>query len=220
VGTFDWKFDLQGEQASRLPNLHKSVQFLEIIEGIAADMTILCCHPSAVLGSDISRVVYCVQVEQELFDLFFNSSNGYRAAYFRSQGEGIDANANFFEIVTPKLLSNSLSNNCGLDREFLQQSLRTPSAKVWLAEHEKEVEKDCVGCQGEWSSGSVKDIDKPEILNGVWERPDRIKAKWGCKAPFLTKLRIMGAFLDGQLNEWIPSDKRFRAKEIHELGWS
>ena len=77
-----------------------------------------------------------------------------------------------------------------------------------------------LGCKGEWSPGSVKDLEKPEILNGVWERANKLEAKWGCKAPLFTKLRVMGAFLDEQFNELIPFDKRFRAKEIHEFGWS
>jgi len=222
VGTFDWKFDLQGDQASRLLNLEKSVQFLDIAKQIAETMTVLCCHrdTSWTIGNVVTRVVYGIQVKSELFDLFFNSSSGYRAAYFRSPGEGINANATFFMVITPKLIGSSLSSNRGLDSDFIKQSLLTPSAKVWLAEHTKEIEKDCVGCKGEWSSGSIGDKDGPEILNGVWERSDRVKAKWGCKAPFLTKLRLMGAFLDDEFNEWIPVDKRSRAKEIHELGWS
>jgi len=62
--------------------------------------------------------------------------------------------------------------------------------------------------------------DKRQILNGVWEQSDHVKAKWGCKAPYRRKLRVMGAFLDDDFNEWIPFDKRFRDREIHEFGWS
>ena len=61
-------------------------------------------------------------------------------------------------------------DNCGLGYEFKHQSLMTPSAKVWLAEHTKEVDLDCPGCKGEWSSGTVKNLEQPEILNGVWEQ--------------------------------------------------
>ena len=125
----------------------------------------------------------------------------------------------FFDLITPKLIASSLSSNSGLGSEFISQSLLSPSAKVWLAEHTKEIVKNCVGCKGEWSSGSIGE-DRPEILNGVWERCDCVKAKWGCKAPYLTKLKVMGAFLDDQFNEYITFDKRFRARDIHEFGWS
>jgi hypothetical protein len=123
-------------------------------------------------------------------------------------------------MVAHKLLGNSLSNDSGLGAEFMKQSLLSPSAKGWLAEQGKEVNIKCVGCKGEWSSGSVEDLERPEILNGVWERSNHLKAKWGRKAPLLTKLKVMGAFLDDHFNEWISSDKRFRAREIHEFGWS
>lgn len=220
MGTINWQLKLHVEQATRLLTLQGSVQFKKLAEDIAASMAVLCCHRSSISGKPISRVAYCVQVERRIFDLFFNSASGYRAAYFRSPGEGINANATFFEVVTPKLLSTDLSITCGLEHEYMRQSLVTPSAKVWLAECGKEVERDCVTCQGEWSVSSVRDGDEPEILNGVWEQSKHIKSIWGCKAPFLTKLRIMGAFLDDHLNEWIPTDKRFRAREIHEHGWS
>ena len=30
------------------------------------------------------------------------------------------------------------------------------------------------------------------------------KAQWGCKAPYLPKLRILGAFMDVRFNELVP----------------
>ena len=81
----------------------------------------------------MARVVYCMEVKNELFDLFFNSSCGYRAAYFRSPDEGVNSNATFFKIT--ELIDSSVSRNSGLGSEFINQSLLSPSAKVWLAEH-------------------------------------------------------------------------------------
>lgn len=205
----------------RLDLLKNAPPFEEIARSIATLMRIQCSHPDPCHEADgFKRLVVCLEIDRPLFDLFFNSYNGYRAAYFRSPGEGMNANAVFFQIVAPALLKTTDSNNCGLGYEFKHQSLMTPSAKVWLAEHTKEVDLDCPGCKGEWSSGTVKNLEQPEILNGVWEQSEKLEAKWGCKAPYLTKLRVMGAFLDDQFNEWIPSVKRFRAKEIHERGWS
>lgn len=105
-----------------------------------------------------------------------------------------------------------------LSNEFIRESLVTLSAKVWLAEHGKELDRKCPGCKGEWSSGP---IGPAEILNSRWEKPRQgQKAEWGREAPYLTKLRIMGAFIDERHNELVPVDKRFRAYEIHQFGWS
>lgn len=215
-----WKLELEAEAARRLPNLERSVSFEQIAIDISAGMIVLCCHRSSIKGTAYSRVAYCVQVEKDLFDLFFNSANGYRAAYFQSPWEGLRANATFLNTVTPKLLSSAPSSKCSLNEKFMHESLTTPSAKVWLAEYGKEVARDCVACRGEWSTDSVGDLGKPEIRNGRWDYSQILKAKWGSKAPYLTKLRILGAFLDECFNELVPWDKRFRAKEIHEFGWS
>ena len=219
MGTLGWNLELQVEHATRLAKLRRSVPFQKLAGELSAGMTVLCCHSDSITGTPYARVAYCVQVEKDLFDLFFNSSSGYRASYYRSQGEGMDANAVFLKAVMQKLLKCQPSQSCALGLDFMRESLATPSAKVWLAECGREVDQNCAGCKGEWAVSSIRD-DKPEILNGVWERSEHRKAKWGCKAPFLTKLRILGAFLDDRFNERIPYDKRFRAREIHEMGWA
>ena len=112
-----------------------------------------------------------------------------------------------------------LSPNTTFTQDFIQESLLSPSSKVWLAEKGKEIDKKCSGCKGEWSAVAGRRATA-EILNGRWERADVQKAEWGQKAPYLTKLRIMGAFLNDRHDEFIPFDKRFRAREIHKLGWS
>jgi hypothetical protein len=220
VNALSWHLELQFEEAARLPKLQRFVSFERIAKDIAASMIVLCCHRSSIEDTGFSRVAYCVRVEKDLFDLFFNSMSGYRAAYFRSPWEGMAANASFLKEVTPKLIKSDLSSSCGLGEAFVRESLTTPSAKVWLAENGKEVERGCVGCQGEWSASSVGDNSKPEIINGLWDCAQNIKGKWGSQAPYLTKLRILGAFLDDRYNELVPFDKRFRARDIHEFGWS
>jgi hypothetical protein len=63
VGKLDWKFQLQGEQASRLSNLQKPLQFVEIAIQVPEAMTVLSCHRdnSRTVGSKATRVVYCIQ---------------------------------------------------------------------------------------------------------------------------------------------------------------
>jgi hypothetical protein len=99
----------------------------------------------------------------------------------------------------------------------MKESLATPSAKVWLAEHGKEIERKCPACKGEWSINSA---DGSEIRNGRWEMAAGQKAEWGRQAPYLTKLRFMGAFVDDRFAEYVPYDKRFRSNDISYFGWS
>lgn len=215
-----WELRLQVEEGMRLPKLRQHVPFEQIAKCVATTMTVLCCHRSPIKGTDFRRVAYCVQIDKDLFDQFFNSESGYRAAYFRSPWSGLGTNAAFMEAVSPSLVSSIPSSTCGVSPEFIRESLATTSAKVWLAEHGKEVKRDCPGCRGEWSTGTAGDLNTPEIRNGRWEMASGIKSQWGSKAPYLTKLRIMGAFLDEQFNELVPFDKRFRANQIHAFGWS
>lgn len=215
-----WSYSLSVDAALRLPGLSGSVSFAHIAERIATEMSVLCCHRSEIGGTDFARPVYTVFVGRALFDLFFNSSAGYRAAYFQSPGIGLDANAFFMQTVAPRLVADPLSANSTLLPDFIQESLVTPSAKAWLVEHGKELDKRCPGCRGEWSSASAGPAEQAEILNSRWETISGQKAEWGRKAPYLTKLRVMGAFINECHHELVPFDKRFRASEIHEFGWS
>jgi hypothetical protein len=133
---------------------------------------------------------------------------GYRAAYYRSPFEGLAANQRALEVLLPMLLTAGESERSALGRAFIEESLTIPSAKMWLAEKGKEVVRDCPGCTGEWSAPRDDELD-PELLNGRWELREELPARWGSKAPYLTKLRILGAFLDSNHNEFIPAVKRF-----------
>lgn len=215
-----WTLDLQVDAESRLAKLQQHVPFGQIATDIATSLTVLCCHISQVAGTGFRRPVYSVAVNRDLFDQFFNSATGYRAEYFRSPWAGLRANTTFMRAVSPALLGSGPSEALGLHVDFIRESLATPSAKVWLAENGKEVDPSCPGCQGEWSTASVGNPRVAEIRNNRWDVAQGVKSEWGRKAPYLTKLRIMGAFLDGQLNEFVPFDKRFRADEIHQFGWS
>jgi len=77
-----WNYSLGKEATLRLPVLTSGIAFIEVTQQIVAEMSILCCHHSDLAGTGFSRPVYTVQVSHQLFDLFFNSPDGYRAAYF------------------------------------------------------------------------------------------------------------------------------------------
>lgn len=215
-----WSLKLSTDETVRQPALSAPPSFDVLTNWIAQELKVLCCHKSQIDETGFKRPVYTLSVGHDLFDLFFNSAHGYRAAYFRSPGIGIDTNLRFLGVIADKLIAAPASANSSLSVESISQSLRTPSAKAWLAEHGNEPDHRCPTCMGEWSASNSGPAELAEIENGRWEFASGLKAEWGRKAPYLTKLRVMGAFLDDRNNEIIPHDKRFRAEEIYKYGWS
>jgi hypothetical protein len=184
-------------------------------------MTILCCHDQNSTNHDgFSRAVYCIKISEPLFDFFFNSKHGYRAWYYRSPYDGLRNNAHFIKSLLPSFLACDRTKEAeknGFLTKKAAESLKSCSAKAWLAEKGKEVDENCPGCVGEWG---YPQNDTAEIFNDRWDKANGANAKCGRKAPYLTKIRIFGAFLNEQYDEFIPAPKRYRAEQIHEFGWS
>jgi hypothetical protein len=220
VSAQPWSYALSVDEAVRVPMISAHLTFEELTSKIVDGLRVLCCHRSEIAGTDFRRPVYTLDVGRPLFDLFFNSSFGYRAAYFQSPGAGLDANVHFLTAISERLVTDPCSVTAVLYPEFIRESLRTTSAKAWLAEHGKEVDRKCPTCKGEWSMGTCGSPELTEIRNGRWESASGQNAEWGRKAPYLTKLRVMGAFLNDRYHELVPHDKRFRAYDIHQFGWS
>ena len=188
--------------------------FQAIVDLIHKDMKVLCCHPEPCdIAHDFERIIYCVKVDKELFDLFFNSRARYRAAYYQSPFEGLQANAEAIGTLAPTLISSNATKH-QRPRAFIEESLSSSSAKVWLAEPER---GHCSACDGEWAK--PKD-DVAEVSNGRWECDCDTNAVWGRKAPYFTKLRIFGAFLNAKYDEVVPGNKRHRARHLYQRGWA
>jgi hypothetical protein len=188
-------------------------EFEAISSEVVRTMRVLCLHSDRCdEAAGYKRIVCCVSIDRELFDLFFNSWNGYRAQYFRAADGGLALNAQFLNTVAPALAAAGAGTN--LDAAFMTASLQVASAKVWLAEVGKGF---CSLCAGEWRTASD---EAAEILNDRWECSTIPDAKNGRKAPFLTMLRVMGGFIDSAFNEYVTTRKRNRAQQIHESGWS
>jgi len=212
-------WELSQSLGSRLAPLCNPPTWEHITQSIASSMDLLCKHEEQCRRDEkFFRAVYCFKVGAPLFDLFFNSVEGYRAAYYRSPYEGLEANSAFIEVVQPRLLEYGPVSGAHID---VSESLRALSAKVWLAEVGKGLAtvsgEPCEHCSGEWSP--PHDLT-PEIRNGRWDKLDHLYAKWGSKAPYLTKLRVFGAFVSEHGDEFIPHDKRDRHTQIFHQGWS
>ncbi len=195
---------------SRKAALSSPVAFENIVASIVVGMQVLCGHNEISCDDNrFGRVVYCVRISKSLFDVFFNSSNSYRAQYFKSVEHGLCRNRFLIQTLSPALLASGKLSS--LPKEKIQKSLGVASAKVWLAEVEKHI---CNECYGEWS---FPQDGTAEILNGRWENT----SNWcGRKAPLCAKIRVFGGFLNDNGYEYVPQGKKHRAEEIQDTGWS
>src|SRR5688572_238206 len=115
-----WEFSHTLPNAvERLSYLTTPPSFERIVDLIANEMKMLCCHPEPCKGqAGFDRPVYCIQVSEKLFDLFFNSVSGYRGSYFRSEFAGLGANKHFIKTLLPRFLEFGLP----FEKEFTTQS--------------------------------------------------------------------------------------------------
>jgi hypothetical protein len=160
------------------------------------------------------RADFCLDIGSELFDAFFNTSTGYRGAYFIEADSGLVANRQLIAELSPMLVEWAIVRYPQLDRAWLIESLSLPTAKAWLGEDPKAL---CTSCAGGWSTSYVSDL---WILNGRWENSTHTHATWGRQAPESSRLRIFGGFVNDLHEEWVDDSKRERAQHIWEHGWS
>jgi hypothetical protein len=172
----------------------------------------LCGHGEPCdIDARFARIAYCIEVTGPVFDLFFNARHGYRGSYFDSPHRGLEVNHAIIERLRPVLLTDVQPDGVQVDAST---SLQCLSAKVWLAELGKQR---CPRCAGEWNAPSDGVV---EIRNGRWEVDTHPYARYGVRAPYLTKIRIFGGFIDDRGNELIPADKKERNRHIWARGWS
>ena len=210
-----WEYNGTAD-ADRVRALQVSVHFEELISRVAREMNILCCHTKDCDDrAGYKRTICSVRISSGLFDLFFNSSSGYRGAYFASPERGFAMNTLLLAAVRPHLVNWIESHYYAVqDAEFAAASLLAPSAKAWLAEETLSL---CAKCRGEWSASTRADLT---IVNGRWENDSQTHAEWGRQAHRFEKLRFFGAFINDCGEEWVANHKQKRAEDIYARGWS
>jgi hypothetical protein len=210
-----WDLRLYRHAAERVA-LATPPSYETIVDLLVLDMELLCCHwQASELLAGFERAVLCIRVARPAFDWFFNSRNGYRAAYFASDLDGERANRRFLETVVPELLSTEQARANQPNR--LRESLLAPSAHVWLAEAEKgPLATTCPSCREGWSASHLG--PHPEIQNDRAEWVTRNDGR-GSRAPYADRLRIFGAFIDDDNSVFVPWNERRRAADIRDTGW-
>ena len=208
-----WRY-VGSADSARIAALANALANSELPSALRLGLTLNCFHREP-RGDDATdeRAVFCGTVDAQLFDWFFNARTGYRGAFYEAQDIGIRANRNLIDHLAAFLVGWISETQPGVDCDWIHSSLSKPSAKAWLAEYPGL----CASCAGEWSSTYVSEL---QIANGRWETSSNVHASWGRQAPRLSKVRILGGFIDGRGNEWLASHKVGRAEHIWEHGWS
>jgi hypothetical protein len=198
----------------RRDKLNGAPDFENIVRQILEGSQIICAVKDPVKSNPIvaHRVAYSLEVPSPLFDLFFNSKNGYRAWYYRSPERGLAKNSYLVKVLKPKLLTADVKGD--IPPADIIKSLESRSAKAWLAEAGNPL---CDLCPGQFS---FPQDSLPEIYNDRWEISDNVKSRMGRKAPFLSRIRIYGGFIDSKGNEFVPPNKLHRGQEIFSFGAS
>jgi hypothetical protein len=207
-----WKY-IGASDPTRLAALLSAVSFSHIAERLEREMNIVCCHKQDCNDSPgFARIIYCAEIGQMLFDLFFNSAFGYRGAYFESPEKGLAANRQLLR--TQKLLAWSTENCSEQDVTFTRRSLSASSAKAWLAESTLEL---CAACSGEWSTSHQSDL---EIVNGRWGIRQSHSRSMGPAGSSVPEAQSIGGFVNNSSDEYVAPHKVGRASDIWQRGWS
>jgi hypothetical protein len=168
-------------------------------------------------GDRSIKATFYVKVGEKLADLFFNGVCGYRAQYYLSAANGVDANRYAIQPIEPELLKAARiagwcmpDPNCPdaalrMEQEQIRVSLRFTSAKIWSDEAEGEV------------SRVTKSADRTaQIIATQWVEAAKTedKAARGIKAPRLSTLKFHGAFIKND-EERIACGKENRSDDIY-----
>lgn len=198
----------------RRDRLERPMSFPEVIDALQS-APVVCFHDDpAQRDQSYRRACFCLDAGVEVFDAFFNSVSGYRGAYFQALEVGVAANRRLIDALSPSLVAWAVARDPSTDRAWLIESLSLPTAKAWLAEDAVAL---CPSCAGGWSASYEAEL---HILNDRWEHSTHTHAAWGRQAPELSKVRVLGGFVNQSHGEWVADHKRDRARQISEHGWT
>lgn len=208
-----WRF-VGTASLERRRRLETLIPFAELIDALKVS-SVACfhCEPKQ-RDPSYCRATFCLDAGPELFDAVFNTASGYRGAYFDDPNAGLAANRRLLDALSPVLVQWAMARDPSINHARLVESMSLPSAKLWLAEDQVSL---CRSCAGGWSSSYVASM---HIENGRWEQSSHTHAVWGRQAPELSKLRILGGFVNESHQEWVADHKIARAKHIWEHGWT
>lgn len=200
----------------RRKNLLQLSSFRSISLAFAASMSIQSAlrkqYDPDVTGYPFWQAVFTVQVPPSVGDALFNGPYGLRAAYWISPADGDRANCDLIEAARPSLTQYVRDlHNGDFSPTFADQSLSTPSAKVWPNERSLD------------GGGSASQVTTGLLDVVRWERNENCNGSKGPNwrwSPEDGRFEIKGALIDRYNALLVPPGKVRRSEEIHLFGFS
>lgn len=226
----EWKFRSATVPLDRSRLLQQQqLSFAEIVHRIVAEMVNISFHPAT--GSKEAkgkvRAEFFFNVREETLDLFFNSSCGIRAQYYLDPQKGAEGNRLAIEGVEDKLFAGGTHLQQQLmTLEQIKKSLKYGSAKIWICEDTSTLD------QKGRDQEQIVALEVPRWLECMqqvlasWDAnqspcpSNKSRALLGVQAPTGTRMKVLGAWIDGNNQEFVVPSKVGRSLEIHRYGFS
>jgi hypothetical protein len=224
----EWQFNALLVGHDRLERLSENVPFSEVVARVGGVRNInFSAEPGNREAKGWIRAAWVLEVTPELFDLFFNSSSGYRGQFYLAPQRGLEANRLLIDSLHGRLLASADAGppNPNMTRRQVEASLTSRYAKVWIDEDSSTLD------QTSKDPVIIQALEVPKWVTAMkdalsaWRQgksPDAYVARslLGVQAPEGQRLDIRGAWMDrGNTDHVVPS-KEDRAEHIHKFGFS
>ena len=178
-------------------------------------------------AKDKIRAEFYFKVDRKTLDLFFNSSEGYRAQYYIDPQWGTKCNRFMIDAVKEKLIDVARqSSQSMMTFEQVKKSLESDSAKIWIHENDStlsQTDKDPTEIVALEISRWVQAMSQVLV---AWAKHQQViptiqsRALLGVQAPEGSRMKILGAWLDNNNQEFVVPSKVHRSLHIHQYGFS
>jgi len=227
----DWIFTTDRVCDERRLYMEEARSFEDVIQAVADDAKAITYRlkRGTIEAKGHTRAEFRFSVTPRTYDIFFNSSSGYRAQFYYDQGRGMQQNRAILTSLWPVLLSAASANDphATFTIAHVERSLDHPSAKIWINEDTSSLDQKSIDATAltainvpHWV-GAAREAEAG-IRGGFTLQPSaKQKALLGVQAPTGTELKVFGAWLDDRSGlELVVPSKRNRARQIRVYGFA
>ncbi|MFZ5905827.1 MAG: hypothetical protein ACOYVJ_00260 [Nitrospirota bacterium] len=225
----EWSYQSDKFGVQRLRLLQQADSYSAIAYRISDEMTDIkfCVKKGNKAAKNKTRAEFLFSVKRETVDVFFNSSQGYRAQYYLEPQRGIECNRFMIELIKDKIIEVAKQSSQSLMTfEQVKKSIQYGSARIWISE------KDSTLDQTSHRPEEILALNIPRWVNAVsqvlsdWDanqQPSptiKTRALLGVQAPEGIQMKVLGAWLDDKDKEFVVPSKIDRAQHIYNYGFS